>query len=265
MINKLTLSTLLWFFPYGYELAYGMGISTIYSMIVFILRPMLRKGDDRLQLLANTELYLFMLIGYVNREVIEIDGNTDVMLTIIMISLTMGLALFFLTQGMNVLKKFCKNRNQAKKDKEEADAKYLAKLEADEAKRKAELEKAARNSIPVVETQVLAYPGTTEGTANGNTDDTQPGTWDDSDDEEATTGWTIQKERGFEEDSSSEDELLTRARQTSSHFVPGTTDGQPQGSTDQPQRGDTNAAYYGGEGVPDDDSEYESDSDDSDF
>ena len=38
---------------------------TFYSIVILLVRPYLRKGDDRLALLVNTELFLYISAGYI--------------------------------------------------------------------------------------------------------------------------------------------------------------------------------------------------------
>ena len=88
MTNKLILSPMLWFFPKDYELAFGMAIVIIYTTCVLMMKPYLREEVDLLQLLANTELYLYLLVGWVFRSQIVLDTASDIMLSIIMVSIT---------------------------------------------------------------------------------------------------------------------------------------------------------------------------------
>lgn len=127
MTNKLCLTSLLWFFPMGWELAAGMTISSIYSCVVFVMKPYLRKGDDRLQLIANVEIYLMMLVGYVFKNEVELDAKTDITLSAIMITITGTLFLYFVIQSAQVFRRWYKEKQldevaDISYDEEEADA-----------------------------------------------------------------------------------------------------------------------------------------------
>jgi hypothetical protein len=105
MLNKLIMTSCLAFFPLmtgvrETELIGGMIVLTSFLCSILWLKPYLRKGDDRLQMIAVTELYNFVFIGYVFKDEQELDTHTDVVLSIIMIGLMsffvgyMGLQLY---------------------------------------------------------------------------------------------------------------------------------------------------------------------------
>jgi hypothetical protein len=111
--NKLSVTSLLWFAPRDWQLAVGMLVITIFTQSNLWLKPYLRKGDDRLQLLANTEIYLMFLVGFIFREAVELDDRTDFVLSVILITMTIGFFLAFMGGFFKVTwKKFLNRRKK---------------------------------------------------------------------------------------------------------------------------------------------------------
>lgn len=65
LLFKLALTSLVIFFPVVAELTVGMCIIILYIVAVFVCNPFIGKGNDRLRLLALTELYLLAHIGLI--------------------------------------------------------------------------------------------------------------------------------------------------------------------------------------------------------
>eukprot|EP00455_Lapot_gusevi_P034603 TRINITY_DN381_c0_g1_i1.p1 TRINITY_DN381_c0_g1~~TRINITY_DN381_c0_g1_i1.p1 ORF type:complete len:769 (-),score=306.56 TRINITY_DN381_c0_g1_i1:325-2631(-) len=105
MLNKLVMTSCIVFFPTSLQLAAGMAVIMLYSMIILIVNPYIRKGDDRLHLFANIELFLMLFITYSFQEQIDLDDSQDTLVSVILIIISAGFFLFFLVQSINVLKK----------------------------------------------------------------------------------------------------------------------------------------------------------------
>ena len=117
----------------------------VYMGIILCVRPYVRKGDDRLHLLALCEIFLVMLSGMMFERVIETDEATDLALSIFLIC---GFSLFivvFAVQSANAVQKLLsmrrekRRREKMSKDQKSFDKKFqndlgmmkLAQQEAD--------------------------------------------------------------------------------------------------------------------------------------
>jgi len=85
MIHKLTLVSLLAFFPVKFQLQGGMAVLMGYACLILCTRPYLRKGDDRLHLLGQTEVFLLLLSGHVFRINSSYDKTIDYFLSIVFV------------------------------------------------------------------------------------------------------------------------------------------------------------------------------------
>lgn len=63
MAHKLVLTSLLTFFPTGYQLPVALTVITIHHCILLSVKPYTRKGDDRLHQLVQVELYSMVSIA----------------------------------------------------------------------------------------------------------------------------------------------------------------------------------------------------------
>jgi len=126
MLHKLTMTSLLAFLPVEGQMPTGMCVAIAYILVILLRRPYLRKGDDRLHLFAQTEIYLVVLAGYILYElnIVTLDTATDVLLSIVMIGMTVAmLVIGVLMAGLNLrkmYKAFMRRRRNAKAGKEAA-------------------------------------------------------------------------------------------------------------------------------------------------
>jgi len=109
MANKLTLTSLLLFLPPTYQMPVGMVAITIYIISILTLRPYVRRGDDQLQLLALTEIFLLMLAGLVLQRntgaaAAQLDPIVDILLSILLIATTICIMLGFLLMGIRYVR-----------------------------------------------------------------------------------------------------------------------------------------------------------------
>jgi hypothetical protein len=119
MSHKLIMTSLLAFLPVDGQMPAGMFVASTYTVVILLRRPYLRKGDDRLHLFAQTEIYLVVLAGYIlySLEIVQLDETTDVLLSIVMIGMTVSLlSVGFLMAFMNI-KKMWRNYSRRKRNK----------------------------------------------------------------------------------------------------------------------------------------------------
>jgi len=117
MAHKLFLCAMIGFFSWDWQLPSGMVVITVYTMTILLLKPYLRKGDDRLVLLGQVELYLYLLAGYMFHSEISLDYTTDTTLSVFLILLTLGFFLFVVIQSYTVLRKMCHNWRESRRAK----------------------------------------------------------------------------------------------------------------------------------------------------
>ena len=126
MCNKLILTSLIAFFPVDLQLPFGMVFAVLYLMVLLVAKPYVRKGDDRLHLFAQLEIFVILLAGYVFQQFSEgeLTYKADVAMSIVLIILVISFMLFFLFQLAMFVRKFLKRRSKLKKaeakQKEEA-------------------------------------------------------------------------------------------------------------------------------------------------
>jgi len=125
IFHKLFITSILAFFPQVAQLPTGMVVVILYMITLLVVNPYFRVDDDRLHLLAQTELFLLLCAGNVfyNLPVHAFNATDDVYLSIALIAITIFFFLCFLYAGYNVLQRIVLrwwNKRQAKKLREEA-------------------------------------------------------------------------------------------------------------------------------------------------
>eukprot|EP00808_Paulinella_micropora_P002032 g81900.t1 len=100
MLHKLVLTSLIAFFKNEWQMASAMAFSTFYTCIIVVMEPYLRREEDQLHLLVQTELLMLLLCGYILTEfkTVKLDLATDVMLSTILI--TLNIMVVFVTLGL---------------------------------------------------------------------------------------------------------------------------------------------------------------------
>lgn len=105
MAFKLGMTALIPFLPHRFELPVACCAVTLYITMLLLLKPYVRKGDDRMHLLTLCELYLFCLVGYI----ISVEGAyteaVDALLSTLLISIMFALVLAFVTMSLRNCKK----------------------------------------------------------------------------------------------------------------------------------------------------------------
>lgn len=95
MINKLFLVAFVGFFPDGMQMPAAMIWLLLYLTIVLLVRPYVRKSDDRLDLFAMSLLVLLCMCGNVLTTERSLDPSTDFVLSLLLIGLFIGVFLVF--------------------------------------------------------------------------------------------------------------------------------------------------------------------------
>jgi hypothetical protein len=118
MAHKLCLTSLLPFLQADIQLQIGMCICILYAVVILLRRPYYRKGDDRLHLSAQVELFLMMLAGFVFLRGNKLDTTSDALISIFLIIVVTGFVIVFLAQTFHIFhkmfKKFMAKRVEAK-------------------------------------------------------------------------------------------------------------------------------------------------------
>jgi hypothetical protein len=84
--QKLFLTGLIFFFPPTLELPINMAVLGLYLILLLVVNPYIRKGDDRLALFAQSELFILAMFGYTLTFEEALEGDlTDVILSILLI------------------------------------------------------------------------------------------------------------------------------------------------------------------------------------
>lgn len=95
MINKLFLVAFVGFFPDDWQMPAAMLWLLGYITTVLLVRPYVRKSDDRLDLFAASLLILLCMCGNVLTIERALDPSTDLVLSLLLIGLFIGVVLMF--------------------------------------------------------------------------------------------------------------------------------------------------------------------------
>lgn len=105
MAHKLTMTSLVAFFPELVQLAIGMVVLAAYLIILLLLNPYIRTGDDRLHLVAQTELLLLLMAGNCFQKDIVPTDSINWTLTFVLISMVISFMIWWGSSVLNVVKK----------------------------------------------------------------------------------------------------------------------------------------------------------------
>jgi len=134
MTHKFLLTSVLSFFPSTAQMPVGMVVCTLYTMAILVRKPYYRKGDDRLHMFAQVELFLLMLAGFVFFR----EGVTDSQVKLIsafLIIVTVCFMVLFILQAANIIRKLLQRAVAGEEDTAQAlglenlDAKGRARAE----------------------------------------------------------------------------------------------------------------------------------------
>jgi len=119
MMHKLAMTSLIAFFPLDAQMPLGLVVLTLYAMVILLGKPYIRKGDDRLHLFAQTELYLIVLCAYILTAYDSLDNTTDVLLSVLLILITCFIILLAIYMVVMNAKKILRNYQAQKINKME--------------------------------------------------------------------------------------------------------------------------------------------------
>lgn len=106
MSHKLFLTSILTFFASRQQLPAAMVALVAHLMLIHFVRPYSRKGDDRLHMLVQVELFLMVFAAWVYDNENEFDSYIDNLLTVLFIAMTMAVVAFFIFQVYKIVIKF---------------------------------------------------------------------------------------------------------------------------------------------------------------
>jgi ABC-type multidrug transport system fused ATPase/permease subunit len=122
LMYKLVASSMLAWFPRNLQMPFALVVITIQICVVLIVQPYIRKGDDRLQLLASSELLVIVMIAFTiddatdhGRDIAarEFDAKTDLALSLILLAIVVLTIGFFAYLAVNAV--FKRKRQQRAK------------------------------------------------------------------------------------------------------------------------------------------------------
>jgi hypothetical protein len=114
--HKLLATSAIAFLPETYQMPAGLCITVAYLLVILIRRPYLRKGDDRLHLVAQSAIVLFLLAGHTFNHYDNqyVDELTDWIITASLFGVFAFVAFFFGLQIFYVVAKLWKTHRREK-------------------------------------------------------------------------------------------------------------------------------------------------------
>lgn len=103
MLHKLITTSLIAFLPQNGQLPAALVVLTLYMIVILVVKPYKRKGDDRLHLFVQIELWLFVYVGYLYYQFVTVSTQTDGALSFLLISICVLLFAFFLLQVLKAI------------------------------------------------------------------------------------------------------------------------------------------------------------------
>jgi len=110
MMHKLLVTSIVAFFPPLAQMAVAMVIVCVYLMVILATRPYIRKGDDRLHLFAQVEIFLLLMAGNNFNSQDKPDKFMEDVMSAILIIVFCAFILFFLVQCYVNLRKIIGKR-----------------------------------------------------------------------------------------------------------------------------------------------------------
>lgn len=112
MVHKLTMTGLLAFVPPTQQLGVAVCIAVSYAAVILVIRPYIRKADDRLHLFAQVEIFVACVAGYMFGSQIAMDKATDVGLSVLLIVIFAAFTALFAVQAARVIYKMVRLRRE---------------------------------------------------------------------------------------------------------------------------------------------------------
>jgi hypothetical protein len=102
-------------FTGGLQMPFGMAVIILYLMVILFRSPYIRKGDDRLHLIVQVELFLFLQSAYTlyaHKDDLK-DPATDALLSALLIGLCiLALLIALLMAALTIRKLFLKKERK---------------------------------------------------------------------------------------------------------------------------------------------------------
>jgi hypothetical protein len=105
MLCKLTLSALIAFVPFQWQMLTAMCVCALYISVIEYVQPYIRKADNRLHMIALVEILLMLMAGNVFNSLEEPDELMDAVLSVVLIGIVCGFFAWWLLTTGNVAKK----------------------------------------------------------------------------------------------------------------------------------------------------------------
>jgi len=112
VMHKLIMTCILPFIPTQLQMPFGMVVAMSYLVLILLRSPYYRKGDDRLHQLAQVELFLLLLAGYIFYNGLGLDFKSDLLMSIFLVVVVLGFIGLFFAQSANIFRKLfreCRN------------------------------------------------------------------------------------------------------------------------------------------------------------
>jgi len=114
MAHKLFLTSFLQLISLDSQLQVGLAVVTVYMMVLLLVKPYKRKGDDKLHLFVQIEIWLFLYCGFLYYENILPSSSAETLLGALLIAICCLIFLYLFIQIIQVLYK----KYREKKEKE---------------------------------------------------------------------------------------------------------------------------------------------------
>jgi len=116
MANKLLLTSILPFLPPTWQMQAGMFVCLGFILVMLVKAPYVRKGDDRLHLFAEVEIFLVAFCGWIllDSGAARLEETINWLLSVVLIALTVLLIVIFLLMSVRNIKKMWQRRIRKK-------------------------------------------------------------------------------------------------------------------------------------------------------
>jgi hypothetical protein len=95
MLHKLVVTSFVAFLPFEYQMPVAMVFVYLYMGVLLAARPYIRKGDDRLHLVAQTEIIVLLLSGNVFNTQQEPDEFMEVLMSVVLIMMVITFVMWW--------------------------------------------------------------------------------------------------------------------------------------------------------------------------
>jgi hypothetical protein len=95
MTHKLTLTSVLAFFPWEVQLPLAICIAAAYLIVILLTNPYIRKGDDRLHMVAQIELMCLFMSGHLLNILPPLNAVNEGLMSFLLLCMTLGFLIWF--------------------------------------------------------------------------------------------------------------------------------------------------------------------------